>query len=160
MSRETAKLLKWLESEKDSLVIRRLRALLETPNARVEPSSGLTALAGDLEPIYRVRNQIAMERKNTKYFLGLSQLASALQASSPSRKIQIRGVVGDLELGEIFFDAETNEIIGVVVITMSAHTRAYYRGELINDPTGATQGLRKPSKTLPRRVVKQKKVMA
>lgn len=160
MSRETAKLLKRLEAEEDSVVVRRLCALLKTPEARVEPSSEHIVLAGALEPTYRVRNQIAILNKNTKRLLGLSQLVSALQASSPTRKIQIRSVVGDLELGEIFFDAETDEIVGAVVITMSAHTRAYYRGELTNDPTGATQGVRKPSKPTPRRVVKQTKVMA
>jgi hypothetical protein len=159
MSRETAKLLKRLESEEDSVVVRSLRALLETRDARVEPPSGHIALAGNLEPTYRVRNQFAIEKKNTGRLLGLSQLVSALQASSPSRKIEVRSVVGDLKLGEIFFDAETNEIVGAVVITMSAHTRAYYRGELKGRPFDRATSEKKPA-TVSRRIVKQKRVMA
>lgn len=159
MSRETAKLLKRLESEEDSLVVRRLRALLKTSEARVEPPSDHIVLAGALEQTYRVRNQIAIADKNTRSLLGLSQLVSALQASSPTRKIHMQSVVGDLELGEIFLDAETNEIVGAVVITMSDHTRAYYRGELKGRPFETVTPEKKPA-AASRRVVKQKKVMA
>jgi len=160
MSPEAAKFLKRLESEQDSLEVRRLRSLLETPEAYFEPPSRLVALAGDLEPTYRIRYQIAKRDKNTRRLIGLSSLVSALQASSPSRRIVHRSVVGEWELGEIFLDADTDEIVGIVVITMSVHTRAYYRGELKGDPSAARPNVLTPARDAYRRAAKRKKIMA
>jgi len=158
MSQETSKLLRRLAAEEDSSMIRRLRALLETPQARVLPSSEHLVQAGDLEPIYRVRNEFAKERK--RRFLGLSSLVSSLQASAPSRQIEIRSVVGELEKADIFFDAQTKDLIGAVVITMSAHTRAFYRGELTGNPLEARSSTRKPARTSTHRAAKETRVIA
>ena len=158
MSQEASKLLKRLAAEGNSSVIRRLRALLETPQARVLPSSEHLAQADDLESIYRVRSEFAKERK--RRFVGLSSLVSSLQASAPSRQIEIRSVVGELEKADIFFDAQTKDLIGAVVITMSAHTRAYYRGELTGNPLEARSSARKPARTSTHRAAKEIRVTA
>jgi len=149
MSQEASKLLKRLAAEGNSSVIRRLRALLETPQARVLPSSEHLAQADDLESIYRVRSEFAKERK--RRFVGLSSLVSSLQASAPSRQ---------LEKADIFFDAQTKDLIGAVVITMSAHTRAYYRGELTGNPLEARSSARKPARTSTHRAAKETRVTA
>jgi hypothetical protein len=158
MSLAASELSKRLAVEGDSPEVRRIRALLETPEAQVMPSSGHFSLAGDLEPTYRIRQQYAKSQK--RHFVGLPSLVSALQASPASRKIEICKVVGDVECGNLFFDAETGRLVGAVAIKMSAHTRAYYRGELTGKPFENSSHDKKPVTASSRRAEKHKKVMA
>jgi hypothetical protein len=157
MSRETSALLERLASEDQSPVVRHLRALLNAPETRVLPFVDHPALVSVLEPIWRVRQQHALSQ--SRRFVGLSSLLANLQKSSASRQIEIYSVVSDRESGTIFFDANTKEFVGTVIVVMSAHTRAYFRGELTGSPTGARLNETKRTKPVARSM-KQKKVLA
>jgi hypothetical protein len=157
MSHETSVLLERLAHEEDSLVVRSVRSLLETPDVHVDTYFDHLVKAGEVEPIWRVRQLNAKVKR--KRFHGIAALVSALQASSPARPIEMAHVRDNVQSATLFFDAGTKAFIGAVIVTMSAHTRAYYRGELKGKPFEAVMPEKKPAVSS-RRVVKQKKVMA
>jgi hypothetical protein len=148
MSQETSALLDRLASVADSVAVRRLRSVLSDADARVMPLSTHTVLAADIEPIWRVRQQIA--KSQNRRFLGLASLLTQLQKSSPDRQIEICHAMNEVESGTMFFDAFTKEFLGVVLVTMSEHTKAYYRGELTGRPFDAPSATRKPARSTTR----------
>jgi hypothetical protein len=148
MSLETSALLDRLASVADSVAVRRLRSVLSDAEARVRPPSTYAVLAADIEPIWRVRQQNA--KSQNRRFLGLSSLLTQLRKSSPDRQIEICHAMNEVESGTMFFDALTKEFLGVVMVTMSEHTKAYYRGELTGRPFDAPLTARKPSRATTR----------
>jgi hypothetical protein len=150
MSLETSALLDRLASVADSAAVRRLRSLLSDAAAHVRPPSNQTVLASDIEPLWQVRQQNA--KSQNRRFIGLSSLLTQLQKSSPDRQIEIRHAMNEVESGTMFFDALTKEFLGVVLVTMSEHTKAYYRGELTGRPFDAPSAARKPARVATRRI--------
>jgi len=157
MSLETSALLDRLASVADSVAVRRLRLVLSDAAARVMPLSNHTVLASDVEPIWRVRQQNAKSQK--RRFIGLSSLLTQLRRSSPDRQIEICHAMNEVESGTIFFDALTKEFLGVVLVTMSEHTKAYYRGELTGRPFDAPLTARKPPRATTHRSARPSRVV-
>jgi hypothetical protein len=158
MTEPATALLAKLEGQQAVSVLPRLRSLLESSEGRVLTSSFFHPPASALEPIWRVRLQIS-QAHGTKID-GLTELLPRLQAMPGEQRIEQFGVAGAEDAGNVFFDAETGELIGAVMVVMSEHTRAYLRGELKGRPFEGSPRKRKAAGAVGRRVGKETKVLA
>jgi hypothetical protein len=158
MSQHTAALLVKLKGQRLSPVLPRLRSILKSPEGRVLSTSSIRLPAERLESTWRARLQIS-QAQGTRID-GLSELLGRLQDMPANHLIQMVGVVGAKEAGNIFFDAETNDLVGAVLVAMSEHTLAYFRGELTGSPIATRLRKRKPASAAAHRTIKEKKVMA
>lgn len=132
MSQPAAALLVRLKGKRTSPVLPRLRSILKSPESRVLPSSCTDFPAARLQSTWHTRLKISQAQGTIVD--GLPELVTRLQELPPNRPIQMVGIVGAQEAGNIFFDAKTNDLIGAVLVTMSDHTRAYFRGERTGSP--------------------------
>jgi hypothetical protein len=132
MSQPAAALLARLKGQRSSPVLPRLRSLLKSPEGRVLSASCTALPAGRLQSTWHTRLQIS-QAQGTRID-GLPELLIRLQQLPANRSIEMVGVVGASEAGNIFFDAKTNDLLGAVLVAMSDHTRAYFRGELTGSP--------------------------
>ena len=109
----------------------RIRSLLRESGAQVVPAATQYP-ASDVEPIWRVRLQTS--GLTGSRIDGLSELVDRLQTLPANTPIDQFGIVGATEAGNVFFDATSGEVVGVLAVVMSEHTRAYFRGELKGRP--------------------------
>lgn len=157
MSQQTAALLAKLEGQRMITVLPRLRGLLESPEGRVLTQSSFHPTVSVLEPIWRVRLQHSQAQGNE--IDGLTELLSRLQSLSPNQTIQQFGVTGAEDAGNIFFNVDTGELLGAVIVAMSDHTRAYLRGDLKGRPFDTRSSKRKSAMPAQRQTVKAKKAL-
>lgn len=143
MSQPTAALLVRLKGQRTSAVLPRLRSILKSPEGRVLPPSFTDLPAARLQSTWHTRLKIS-QAQGTRVD-GLRELVARLGELPPNRPIEMVGVVGAQEAGNIFFDAKTNDLIGAVLVTMSDHTRAYFRGELTGSPTAVRSRKKRPA---------------
>jgi hypothetical protein len=132
MSYQTSALLARLSSEEQSPIVRRLRAILASPQARITVESSHAVLISEIEPTWRARQKVAKLKK--KRFFGLSGLLSVMKASPKGQRVRIMGVIDGRESGTLFFDAQSDRFLGAVVVAMSEHAKTYFDGTLNNGP--------------------------
>jgi hypothetical protein len=157
MTTPTAVLLQKLKGQRSASVLPRLRTLLKSPEGRILTNPAFHPTVSVLEPIWRARLQIS-QADGTRID-GLTELLPRLQSLPPNLPVQQFGVAGAEEAGNIFFDANTGDLLGAVLVTMSEHTRAYLRGDLKGRPFDNQPSARKPSRASSHRATKPKKVM-
>lgn len=143
MSQPTAALLVRLKGKRTSPVLPRLRSILKSPESRVLPSTSKDFPAARLQSTWHTRLKISQAQGTT--LEGLPELVSRLQELPPNHPIQMVGVVGAEQAGNIFFDAQTNDLIGAVLVTTSDHTRAYFRGERTGSPLADNARKKRPA---------------
>lgn len=130
MSKETNAILQRLSAERPTPIVRRLRALLASPAARLTVASSHPIPASEIEPTWQVRHKIAKAKH--KRLFGLPGVLEELRGSKGH--IRILAAADERESATLFFDADTDRFLGAVVVVMSEHTRAFYEGRLTGQP--------------------------